>query len=76
LPKNQFRIGYTYLTFTPGVYDNNAALVFQAFNRHFSPEIFIDESIDPNTDSIIYHKSNQYWYGISDERLQKLLSFK
>ncbi|KHJ80677.1 hypothetical protein OESDEN_19645, partial [Oesophagostomum dentatum] len=69
------KIGYTYLPFTPGAFGVNAALVFQAFNRHFCPEIFVDESVDW-WGTTAYNDSNMYWYGISDERLQKLLSFK
>ncbi|ETN69675.1 N-acetylmuramoyl-L-alanine amidase [Necator americanus] len=46
-----------------------------AFNRHYSPEIFVKESVDPQTESTIHHQSNQYWYGISQERFQKLQSY-
>ncbi|CAJ0607710.1 unnamed protein product [Cylicocyclus nassatus] len=66
-------LGYKSLILKSGVYDINTAMVFQAFNRHFAPEIFVKETIGPN-DETQYHQSNQYWYGISQERLQKLMS--
>ncbi|KIH59417.1 N-acetylmuramoyl-L-alanine amidase, partial [Ancylostoma duodenale] len=69
------QLGYTHLTLPLGVYDNNTAYVFEAFNRHFSPEIFKKETIDPDTKLTIHQESNKYWYGISQERLEKLLSY-
>ncbi|VDO86852.1 unnamed protein product [Heligmosomoides polygyrus] len=67
-------VGYTYLSLTLGVYNDNTSSVFEAFNRHFSPEVFIKESVDPATQDTIHHEENRYWYGISHERLQKLIS--
>ncbi|CAJ0607577.1 unnamed protein product [Cylicocyclus nassatus] len=66
-------LGYKSLILRSGVYDTNTAMVFQAFNRHFAPEIFVKEKIGSN-DETQYYESNQYWYGISQERLQKLMS--
>lgn len=58
---------------TSGVYDMNMRNNIQAFNRHFCPEIFTLETIT-NDDTVVVEQ-NQYWYGISDERLNKLLSY-
>ncbi|KIH60941.1 N-acetylmuramoyl-L-alanine amidase [Ancylostoma duodenale] len=52
------QLGYTHLTLPLGVYDNNTAYVFQAFNRHFSPEIFKKEATNPNTQETIHYESN------------------
>ena len=55
-----------------GVYDLQTELVVEAFNRHFSPEVFIKEEIlDRN---MVQNPENQKWFGISQERLDFLLS--
>ncbi|EYC25406.1 hypothetical protein Y032_0012g1873 [Ancylostoma ceylanicum] len=69
------QLGYTHLNLPLGSYDNNTADVFEAFNRHFAPEIFKKESIDPANQETVHYESNKYWYGISQERLDKLLSY-
>jgi N-acetylmuramoyl-L-alanine amidase len=54
-----------------GLYNYDTRDVVQAFNRHFSPEIFIKEQVED--EKVITNLENQKWYKISEERLEFLL---
>ncbi len=68
-----FRYGYALEA--DGYYGNGTSLAVEAFNRHFCPEIFIKETIQPpHTGDDIRDPKNTRWYGISQERLDFLLT--
>ena len=57
-----------------GKFENETRYVVEAFNRHFSPEIFVKEII--KDEKIVQRPENQKWYKISQERLDYLLTYK
>jgi N-acetyl-anhydromuramyl-L-alanine amidase AmpD len=63
---------FGYRVIQTGVYDLQTQLDVEAFNRHFSPEVFIKEEVLNR--SMIQNPENQKWFGISQERLDFLLS--
>ena len=65
---------YGYKLDQSGKYDRETRLVVEAFNRHFSPEIFVKETI--KNGNIVQVESNQKWFAISEERLGYLSAHK
>jgi N-acetylmuramoyl-L-alanine amidase len=65
---------YGYKISQTGMFENETRFVVEAFNRHFSPEIFVKEVV--KNEKIIQRPDNQKWYKISQERLDFLLANK
>ena len=63
---------YGYKFEQTGKYDRETRLVVEAFNRHFSPEVFVKETVKDG--KIVQVESNQKWYALSEERLSYLMA--